>query len=105
MNKDLMNATFKVGKPGTGCVVSTEPVCEKHQHEKAGHADTEYYGGYLIAESIPSKELADTIADLPKLLKAKECLKEFKDQIRDTGKMVITKDSIYWNIINELIEP
>jgi hypothetical protein len=100
---DLMAATFQVGKPGTGCVVSTEPICEKHNHEKSGHADTSYYGGYLIAESIPSKELAEAIAMLPQMAKAYQCLKEFYEQVNDTGKMVFTKDSIYYIAITELI--
>lgn len=100
---ELMNLKLSVGKTG-GTVVSKEPICERHKHEKSGHSDVDYYGGYLIAESIPSNEIADVIASIPKMATAHQFVQECYEQIRDTGKIVITKDSLYYNVIKELYE-
>lgn len=52
---------------GLAAVVSDtpNPVMEKSE---TGHSDIEYYGGYLIAESILAKADAEVIADAPIML-------------------------------------
>lgn len=56
---------WSVGAKG-GCVVSASPI--PGIREGTGHADIDYYGGHLIAESIWRKEDAELIAAAPELL-------------------------------------
>lgn len=67
-----------VFKPGTrhGSVVSEGPCAEVHRNNKSGHADLKYYGGYLVAESVPP-EFVPLLAAAPYLL---EALKELVEQ-------------------------
>jgi hypothetical protein len=65
-----------IWKPGTipQIVVSDEPTSD---NPNSGHNDVNYYGGYLVAESIPRKEYINLIAAAPELLEAlKEILNE-----------------------------
>ena len=101
--EEISQLELSVGKHGS-CLVSETPCAKMHENDKSGHAAVDYYGGYLIAESIPSPELAAALAQLPKFAKAFQCLKEFYEQVGDTGKMVFTKDSIYYIAIKEMME-
>lgn len=60
--------TWKAGECG-GSVVSETPCAACHQDGKTGHADTAYYGGYLVAESVPP-ELIPMITAAPDMLEA-----------------------------------
>ena len=53
----------------TGCVVSDTPNAHGNQTET-----TEYYGGYLVAESIPRQDHVNLIAAAPDLLSIAESL-------------------------------
>ncbi|WP_172369609.1 hypothetical protein [Sporosarcina jiandibaonis] len=71
---------WSVGKAGS--VVTTEPVII--QSRESGHNDVEYYGGYLIAESIFTIGDANLIAAAPEMLEAlEEVLKYHNDEIHD----------------------
>jgi hypothetical protein len=58
---------FENWSPGikSGTVICDTPIGGDH-----GHDDVEYYGGHLVAESIPKKEWVQAIAALPELLEA-----------------------------------
>jgi hypothetical protein len=68
---------------------------------KVGHDETEYYGGYLIAESVAKKADVKLISSAPDLLKvAQELLKIYEkyandspdeDQIADAARAIIKK--------------
>lgn len=76
-----MNNVFgnwKRGKTG-GCVVS-----DVQTLVGTGHDSVDYYGGYLVAESIPTKEYVALISAAPELL---ECLEEAVESLQlETGK-------------------
>lgn len=55
---------WSIGIPGT--VVSDNG---DNTPENTGHDDTEYYGGYLVCESIASKADAQLISASPELLR------------------------------------
>lgn len=63
----MENQNWKVGKNGS-CVVSDVAPKRASYSTKDFESEKEYYGGYLIAESIPDKQMADLIAGAPKLL-------------------------------------
>lgn len=56
---------FKLGTHH-GTVVSKGPCAEIHRNNRSGHADLKYYGGYLVAESVPP-ELVPLLTAAPKL--------------------------------------
>jgi hypothetical protein len=58
-----INEKWSKGKTG-GCVVSDTP----NHHTRDDHVD--YYGGHLIAESIPKQEYVNLISAAPDLLEA-----------------------------------
>lgn len=60
--------TWTTGKCGS--VVATEPY--EGMPYGTGHSDVDYYGGYLIAESIPTVAIANLIAAAPDMLEALE---------------------------------
>lgn len=63
-----------IGKIG-GTVIS-ENIPEQFKDLKTGHIDSEYYGGFLIAESILTKKDAKLIAAAPDLLDACQSVME-----------------------------
>lgn len=67
---------WKIGKYEM-TVVSEAPIPNVSQY--SGHTDTQFYGGYLIAESIWRKEDARLIAAAPDLY---EALKEAREELR-----------------------
>ncbi len=58
--------SWKLGKHG-GTIVADSRTTEK---PNTGHDDVEYYGGYLICESIATQAIAQAITALPDLLAA-----------------------------------
>jgi hypothetical protein len=62
---DQAKAKWKLGNCGS--VVSDIETTNK---KGTGHGDIEYYGGYLVCESIPSEQIARLIAAAPDLLEA-----------------------------------
>lgn len=61
--------TWKAGKNG-GCVVSDVLPTRTSYSAKDFESEKEYYGGYLIAESIPDTEKLNLIIAAPDLLEA-----------------------------------
>jgi len=59
-----MKEKWSKGRHG-GCVVSDTPNAHGNQTET-----TEYYGGYLVAESIPRESYVNIIAAAPEMLDA-----------------------------------
>lgn len=80
---------WSVGPKG-GCVVSVAPI--QDIPEGTGHADIEYYGGYLICESIWRNEDARLIAATPELLNA---VRQQHDIIDTLLAMLITADPTF----------
>lgn len=76
-----MNHSKGIWKVGSnhGVVVTD---CGDGFQESTGHAAVDYYGGYLIAESIAKKEDAHLIAAAPDLL---EALRDAFDAIDANG--------------------
>jgi len=58
---------WRLGRVG-GCVVSDNPVNDGPRERDTGHGDVEYYGGFLICESILKKDDALVIASVPELI-------------------------------------
>lgn len=85
---------WKVGEIG-GSVVSDEPHKLPVSDIHTGHSDVQYYGGHLVAESIPTSKYENLIAAAPDLLK---CLKQAVESMQlETGK-----DMKEWtNVINK----
>jgi hypothetical protein len=74
----MKKETWKPGKTGE-CVVTETP----HGFDpNRGHCDTEYYGGYLIAESIACKKDIDLISAAPDLLDAIQYYFEVLEEVR-----------------------
>jgi len=69
----ISKGTWKTGRPGT--VVTNDG---EGFPENSGHGDLEYYGGYLIAESIIKPDDAKLMAAAPLLL---EVCKKFDELI------------------------
>jgi len=69
-----MKEVWKVGK-NTSTVVSNIPSIPD---EKSGHNDVGYYGGFLVCESIATKEYANLIASA---LEMKQMLNHFINAI------------------------
>lgn len=65
---------WQLGKTG-GTVVTD--VIPDNALTHTGHSDKEYYGGYLIAESILSKDDAKLISSAPDLLNACKRMEDF----------------------------
>lgn len=63
---DHSKGIWKVGN-NHGVVVTD---CGDGFQESTGHAAVDYYGGYLIAESVAKKEDAQLIASAPDMLTA-----------------------------------
>ena len=57
---------WRIGKMG-GTVVADSKTSDT---PNTGHDDVEYYGGYLICESIATQAIAQAITGLPDLLEA-----------------------------------
>ncbi|OFY43973.1 MAG: hypothetical protein A2X18_07540 [Bacteroidetes bacterium GWF2_40_14] len=66
MSTKHTGGNWKVGRPGT---VVTDTIPEWLMNN-TGHDDIEYYGGYLIAESISTKTDANLMAAAPNMLEA-----------------------------------
>ncbi|HCY40401.1 MAG TPA: hypothetical protein DHV48_03470 [Prolixibacteraceae bacterium] len=63
----MENQNWKPGKNGSSVVSDVKPnrpTYSEHDFE----SEKEYYGGYIIAESIPDKQMDDLIAGAPKML-------------------------------------
>ncbi len=65
-----MPESWKVGRHGT--VVSSHPTTDR---KDSGHGDVEYYGGYLVAESIANPAHATLIAAAPDTAKERDKLR------------------------------
>ena len=77
---------------GLGVVVSDTPH-PSMVDSKTGHCDIEYYGGYLVAESIFTKTDAEAIADMPKMLDMiVEMRSEMQTVINHLGRYVNTEN-------------
>ena len=77
----MKKEVWKSGNNG-GCVVSNVMPQRSSYKQKDFKSERKYYGGYLIAESIPDKEKLSLIVAAPKLLKA---LTECRDLLRLIG--------------------
>jgi hypothetical protein len=76
-----MKEKWSKGKHG-GCVVSDTPNRHTAAHAAIRDDHVDYYGGHLVAESIPKQEYVNLIAAAPDLLEALEgCLAQLE---RDT---------------------
>ena len=71
---------WKIGRCGS--VVADEPI-----NEISGSDDVEYYGGYLIAESIAKKN-ATLIAAAPDLLQALKAMRDVLEIVVGKVKMI-----------------
>lgn len=71
-----MKEIWKQGKQ-SDCIVSN--VKKNLLDDNKGHNDTEYYGGYLVCESIAVQEHKDLIASAPEM---KEMLNHFVNAIQ-----------------------
>lgn len=60
--------------------------CSEGFEKDTGHSDTEYYGGYLIAESILKPEDAHLIAAAPDLLRANKENLEFLEWVASQSR-------------------
>lgn len=77
---------------GLGIVVSDTPH-PSMPNSNTGHSDVEYYGGYLIAESILSQSDAEAIADMPRMLDLiVEMRNEMQTVINQLGRYVNTEN-------------
>jgi hypothetical protein len=59
----ISKGTWKPGKTG-GTVVTDDP---EGFNEQSGHSEIEYYGGYLIAESILNPDDIKAISAIPEM--------------------------------------
>ncbi len=73
-----MNEIWKKGKQ-SGCIVSN--IKKNLLDDNKGHNDTDYYGGYLVCESIAVQEHKDLITSAPEM---KRMLKMFINAIEST---------------------
>lgn len=74
----MTKENWRPGKTG-GCVVTDTP----HGFDpNRGHCDTEYYGGYLIAESIYREKDINLIAAAPDLLDAIQYYFDVLEEVR-----------------------
>lgn len=66
----MLKEKWSKGKPGD-CVVSDTPnrIIEDPDLARIENDTRDYYGGYLIAESIPKQEYVNLIKTAPKMLK------------------------------------
>lgn len=86
--------TWQAGK-GTGCVIS-DKVPEDYK-SGSGHDAIDYYGGFLIAESVADRDL-NLIAAAPDLLAALTAINEYWESGNFTRK-----DSL-WNPMKAAIK-
>ena len=77
MKKNFKKGEWKVGRQGT---VVSDTIPENHSN--LGHTDVEYYGGYLIAESIANQADVKLVAAAPDMYDALSRL------IEEVGKLI-----------------
>ena len=90
MKKNFTKGEWKIGRQGT---VVSDTIPENHSN--SGHTDVEYYGGYLIAESIVNKADAKLIAAAPDMYNALEHITEYWNRDRNDEAM----HNALWHII------
>lgn len=73
---------WKVGKNG-GCIVSDVRPNRPTYKNRDFETEKEYYGGYLIAESIPDNEIEKLLAVAPEMFEVLETIENDNNQVPD----------------------